>query len=194
MKSLEHFIVEIEKELQDTIKTESGLELYIDTKFDEFQHRTTEGKILATPAKYNTGAKAGDTVYFHHHVVINGGSPLCKEDNQYVVNYNDEHAAANQAIAYKDSSTGKICPIKGWSLLEPIAQDDSGPEESVIHLVELEEKAVTQGVVSFDTSELDELGVSSGDTVGFKKNRDYRIKIDGKEYYRVAVSELLYKV
>ena len=194
MKSLEHFIVEIEKELQDTIKTESGLELYIDTKFDEFQHRTTEGKILATPAKYNTGAKAGDTVYFHHHVVINGGSPLCKEDNQYLVNYNDEHAAANQAIAYKDSSTGKICPIKGWSLLEPIAQDDSGPDESVIQLVELEEKAVTQGVVSFDTSELDELGVSSGDTVGFKKNRDYRIRIDGKEYYRVAVSELLYKV
>ena len=81
MKSLEHFIVEIEKELQDTIKTESGLELYIDTKFDEFQHRTTEGKILAAPAKYDTGAKAGDTIYFHHHVVINGGSPLCKEDN-----------------------------------------------------------------------------------------------------------------
>jgi len=194
MKSLEHFIVEIDKELQDTIKTESGLELYIDTKFDEFQHRTTEGKILAAPAKYDTGAKAGDTIYFHHHVVINGGSPLCKEDNQYIVNYNHEHASANQAIAYKDSSTSEIHPIKGWSLLEPVDEDDSRSEGSVIEVVEIQERPVLKGVVSFDTSELDELGVSSGDTVGFKKNRDYRIRIDGKEYYRVAVSELLYKV
>ena len=193
MKSLEHFIVEIDKELQNTIKTESGLELYIDTKYNEFEHRTTEGKILAPPAKYDTGAKAGDTVYFHHHVVINGGSPLCKEDNQYVVNYNDEHAAANQAIAYKDSSTGEIHPIKGWSLLEPAPEDDSGPE-GVIEVVELEEKPVTQGVVSFLSQDLEDLGLSVGDTVGFKKNRDYRIKIDGKEYYRVAVTELLYKI
>jgi len=193
MKSLEHFIVEIDKTLQDTIKTESGLELYVDTKYNEFDHRTTEGKILATPAKYDTGAKAGDIVYFHHHVVVNGGSPLCKEDNQYVVNYNDEHAAANQAIAYKDSSTGKIHPIKGWSLLEPAPEDDSGPE-GLIEVVSLKESPVTTGVVSFDTPELEELGVSHGDVVGFKKNRDYRIKIDGKEYYRVAVTELLYKL
>ena len=61
-------------------------------------------------------------------------------------------------------------------------------------MVSLEEKPVTQGVVSFQTPELDEIGVSDGDVVGFKKNRDYRIKIDGKEYYRVAVTELLYKV
>ena len=194
MKSLEHFIVEIEKELQDTIKTESGLELYIDTQYNEFEHRTTDGTILATPAKYDTGAKAGDTIYFHHHVVINGGSPLCKEDNQYVVSYSHDHAAANQAIAYKDKDTGKIHPIKGWSLLEPVDEGDEGPDESELKIVKLEEDPVTEGVVSFSSQELDELGVSNGDVVGFKKNRDYRIKIDGKEYYRVAVTELLYKV
>jgi len=194
MKSLEHFIVEIEKELQDTIKTESGLELYIDTQYNEFEHRTTEGTVLAPPAKYNTGAKAGDTIYFHHHVVINGGSPLCKEDNQYIVNYSHDHAAANQAIAYKDKDTGKIHPIKGWSLLEPVDEGGEGSDESELKIVKLEEDPVTEGVVSFSSQELDELGVSNGDVVGFKKNRDYRIKIDGKEYYRVAVTELLYKV
>ena len=65
MKSLDKFIVEIEKELQDTITTDSGLELYISTKYNEFEHRTTEGKVLAAPLKYDTGAKAGDTLYFH---------------------------------------------------------------------------------------------------------------------------------
>lgn len=194
MKSLEHFIVEIEKELQDTIKTESGLELYVDTKYNEFEHRTTEGKVLASPAKYNTGAEAGDTIYFHHHVVINGGSPLCKEDNQYVVNYSHEHAAANQAIAYKDQETGRIHPLKGWSLLEPVEEDSEGSDDSSIEIVKLEEDPVTEGVVSFLSDDLEEIGVFTGDVVGFKKNRDYRIKIDGKEYYRVAVKELLYKI
>jgi len=191
MKSLDKFIVEIEKELQDTITTDSGLELYIETKFNEFENRTTEGKILAAPLKYNTGAEAGDTLYFHHHVVIHGGSPLVKEDNHYVVQYDDEHAAANQAIAFKNKAG--IHPVKGWCLLQPVEEDDPG-HSGLIELVSLQEKEVTTGVVSFDTPELEELGVSHGDVVGFKKNRDYRIKIDGKEYYRVAVTELLYKL
>jgi co-chaperonin GroES (HSP10) len=191
MKTLDKFIVQIEKELQDTITTDSGLELYIDTKYNEFEHRTTEGEILAYPLKYDTGAEAGDTLYFHHHVVINGGSPLVKEDNHYIVQYDDVHAAANQAIAYKNQDG--IHPIKGWCLLEPVEEDDPG-HSGLVEVVTLKEKEVTQGVVSFDTSELEELGVSHGDVVGFKKNRDYRIKIDGKEYYRVAVTELLYKL
>lgn len=191
MRTLENFIVEIEKRLQDTITTDSGLELYIDTKFNEFENRTTEGKILAAPLKYKTGAEVGDTLYFHHHVVIHGGSPLVEEDNHYVVNYNDEHAAANQAIAFKNKDG--IHPVKGWCLLEPVEEDDPG-HSGLVEVVSLQEKPVTQGVVSFDTPDLDELGVSHGDVVGFKKDRDYRIKIDGKEYYRVAVTELLYKL
>jgi len=44
-----------------------------------------------------------------------------------------------------------------------------------------------------------ETGVKPGDTlyfhhlvVGFKENRDYRITIDGKEYYRTRTEDLLY--
>lgn len=193
MKTLDTFIVEIDKTLQDTIKTESGLELYIDTKYNEFEHRTTEGKIISCPLKYKTGAEDGDTLYFHHHVVINGGSPLVEEDKQYIVQYNHEHPAANQAIAVKRKGTDDILPLFGWSLLEPVEEVDEG-HDGLIELVELEERPVRQGVVSFDSPGLESLGVRKGDTVGFKKNRDYRIRIDGKEYYRVALTELLYKV
>lgn len=193
MRSLNNFIVEINKELNDEIVTDSGFKLYVDTKYNEFEHRTTEGKVLATPIKFDTGVKSGDTLYFHHHVVINGGSPLNKEDKQYVVNYDEEHAAQNQAIAYKKGEEGKVYPLYGWALLEPVKEDVKRPE-GVVEVVSLEENPVTQGVISFPTKQLEEIGVSDGDVVGFKKNRDYRIKIDGKEYYRVAVSELLYKV
>jgi co-chaperonin GroES (HSP10) len=194
MKSINNFIVKIQNTTNDTMKTDSGLELYIDTRFNEFDHRTTEGEVLAVPNNRETPVEVGDTLYFHHHVVVDGGMPISELDKWYMVIYNPIHAAYNQAIAYKSKNTGEIQSIKGWCLLEPHDKNDQGPEEGTIEVVKLKEDPVTTGVVSFPSEELDDLGVSDGDVVGFKKNRDYRIKIDEKEYYRVAVTELLYKL
>ena len=194
MKSPLNFIVKIDSTTNDKMKTDSGLELYIDTKFNEFDHRTTEGEVLAVPEKRDTPVEVGDTLYFHHHVVLNGGMPISELDKWYMVIYNPHNAPYNQAIAYKSKKTGKVNSIKGWCLLEPDQEDRERPVESEIEVVKLKETPVTTGVVSFPSKELDDLGVSDGDVVGFKKNRDYRIKINEKEYYRVAVTELLYKI
>jgi|TARA_R100000030_G_scaffold99763_1_gene91369 co-chaperonin GroES (HSP10) len=194
MKSPLNFIVKIDSTTNDKMKTDSGLELYIDTKFNEFDHRTTEGEVLAVPEKMDTPVEVGDTLYFHHHVVLNGGMPISELDKWYMVIYNPYSAAHNQAIAYKSKKTGEVNAIKGWCLLEPDQEDREGPVESEIEVVKLKETPVTTGVVSFPSKELHDLGVSDGDVVGFKKNRDYRIKIEGKEYYRVAITELLYRL
>ena len=192
MKTLDLFIVELESQTNDTIKTESGLELYIDTKFNEFEHRVTEGPIVASPSKYDTGAKSGDTLYFHHLVVMNEGQVLTGDDNHYLVRYDDEHTINNQAIAYKCQDTGEIRPLTGWSLLEPVEQEELKTKSDVIEVVELKEKLPTKGRVAFTSSGIKELGLKVGDVVGFKENRDYRIKIDGKEYYRTRIEDLLY--
>ena len=63
----------------------------------------------------------------------------------------------------------------------------------IIEVVKLKEKPVTKGVVAFQAPWVKELGLKVGDVVGFKKNRDYRIKIDGKEYYRTRAEDLMYK-
>jgi co-chaperonin GroES (HSP10) len=47
-------------------------------------------------------------------------------------------------------------------------------------------------VVAFDSDELAAINVKKGDVVGFKKNHDYRFKIDGLEYYRTRVEDLMY--
>lgn len=193
MKSINNFIVKVESITNDRIKTNSGLDLYIDTKFDEFQHRTTEGEVLAVPSNRETPVEVGDTLYFHHHVVIDGSPPINEIDKWYTVIYNPHHAAYNQAIAFKSKKTGKINSIQGWALLDP-PEEKKKEEEGLIKVVNLKEKPITTGVVSFSSKELDEIGVSHGDVVGFKKNRDYRIKINGEEYFRVAVTELLYKI
>jgi co-chaperonin GroES (HSP10) len=125
-------------------------------------------------------------------VVINEGQPLTGDDNHYLVRYDEDHAINNQAIAFKDSDTGDVHPLAGWSLLEAI-EEETVQESSIIEVVKLEEKLPTRGRVAFTSSGIKEIGLSVGDVVGFKENRDYRITIDGKEYYRTRIADLLYK-
>ena len=192
MRTFNLFVVELDKTIDDTITTSGGLELYIDNRFNEFENRITEGPVVSIPFKYETGVKPGDTLYFHHLVVVNEGQPLTGDDNHYLVKYDEDHAINNQAIAFKDSDTGDVHPLAGWSLLEPIEEEEV-QESSIIEVVKLEEKLPTRGRVAFTSSGIEEIGLSVGDVVGFKENRDYRITIDGKEYYRTRVEDLLYK-
>ena len=191
MRTFDLFVVELKKTLDDTITTDSGLELYIDTRFNEFKNRITEGPVVAAPFKYDTGVEVGDTLYFHHLVVINGGQPLTGEDDHYLVRYDPEHTINNQAIAYKSAKTGDIHPLAGWSLLEGVEEEEEQLSD-IIEVVKLKEKPVTKGMVAFQAPWVEELGLKVGDVVGFAKKMDYRIKIDGKEYYRTAVDQLMY--
>lgn len=191
MKTFDLFVVEIKKRINDTIKTESGLELYIDNRFDEFKNRTTEAPVVAVPFKYDTGVEVGDTLYFHHLVVINDGQPLTGEDNHYLVRFDPDHTVNNQAIAYKSAKTGRIHPLAGWSLLERVEEREE-KQSGVIDVVKLKDSPVTKGKVSFTPPWVEELGLEVGDVVGFRKNMDYRITIEDKEYYRVRAEDLMY--
>ncbi len=192
MKTFNFFVVKLEKLINDTIKTDSGLELYIDTRFEmgEFEYRITEGPVVASPFKYNTGVKPGDTLYFHHLVVMQGGQPLTGDDDHYIVKY-DPEAINSQAIAFKCKDTGEIKTLGGWTLLEAVEEKEEFPSD-LIEMVELEQKLPTKGRLVYGNEETDYMGLIAGDVVGFKKNRDYRIKIDGKEYYRTRSEDLLY--
>jgi len=191
MRTLDLFVVEVDKPLNDTITLDSGLELFVDTQYNEFEHRTTEGKVVASPSKHNTGVGIGDTLYFHHLVVIQGGQPLTGVDNHYTVKCDPKFTISNQAIAFMGKETGDISPLFGWSLLES-TEEEVEPDSEIIEVVKLEEEPVLKGRVSFDTPQQKELGVKKGDVVGFAKNMDYRIEIEGKEYYRVRSEDLLY--
>ena len=42
MKTLENFIVHVPKRMNDEMTLKSGLRLFIDTRFNEFEHRINE--------------------------------------------------------------------------------------------------------------------------------------------------------
>ena len=192
MQALNSFLVQLETNVKDTIETESGLKLYIDTRFEggEFDNRITGGPVVGLPAKYDTEVKLGDTIYFHHLVVLNKGQLMPGTDDVYMVDYDPDVVINNQAFAYKSAKSGHIYTLAGWALVSHMEQDEEVQSE-LIELVKLKDTEVTKGVLAFDVPELD---LKAGAVVGFKKNRDYKVEIDGKDYYRIAISQLLYEV
>ena len=189
MKTMNLFVVKVDKPINDTMKTDGGLELFIDTRFNEFEHRQVSGEVVSAPLLIENDVEPGDTLYFHHLVVVEGGQKIPWEENHYIVKCDKQFTIGNQAFAYKKKGSDEITPLFGWCLLE---EAEVEKEESFIEIVNTEENLPLTGIVSFDTDFLEELGVKKGDEVGFAKNMDYRVNIDGKEYYRVRSEDLLY--
>ena len=131
----------------------------------------------------------GDTLYFHHLVVMNEGQVLTGHDNHYLVRYNPDHTVNNQAIAYKSKKSGHIYSLSGWVLLEPVEVESLSSDH--FDVVEFEKAETTRGVVSFE-GDFHGVDVSPGDTVVFRDKMQYKISIDGKEYFRVRSQDLLY--
>lgn len=189
MKTMNLFVVKVDKPINDTMKTDGGLELFVDTRFNEFEHRQVFGEVVSAPLLIENDVEPGDTLYFHHLVVVEGGQKIPWEENHYIVKCDKQFTIGNQAFAYKKKGSDKITPLFGWCLLE---EAEVEKEESFIELVNTEENLPLTGIVSFDADCLKELDVKKGDEVGFAKNMDYRVNIDGKEYYRVRSEDLLY--
>lgn len=187
MRPLNHFIVHLPNKFKDTIKV-GDKELYLASKFNEFENRNTYGTIVGVPERHDTGAKIGDTLYFHHHVVMN--TSLMIGDDKYIVMYDPEGEYANHALAYKDSD-GAVHPLGDWVfLLKP--EQEAEEKKGSLFLVQSERKQDTKGELAYDSEGTRELGLKAGDIVGFSKNSDYEIDVDGIAMYRMLLRDLVY--
>ena len=191
MNLLHYFVVKLPKLFHDEISL-GDQKIFIDTKFNEFEHRVNEGEVVHVPLKYDTPVKPGDTLYFHHNVVINGGMPFADYKDHYLVSYDDKVAVNSHAYAYRPQGTEDIHPLGMWSLLRPTFEESF--EHAMFDIIESEKEPRTTGVVSGMNERVVELGLNLGDVVGFKKNMDYSFKVDDKEYFRTRAEDLLYVV
>lgn len=193
MKSMKGFIVSIPKKTKDSVTLAGGIEIFMDTKYDEFRHRVMDGEVVALPAKHETDVKVGDTIYFHHHVVVQGGTPLPGYEDCYTVMFHPTSAMDSQAFAHKCAETDKVKSLSSWCLLEFVEEKHADDLESdAIKLVDFTKKAPTKGRVAYMSKEAKDMGIKSGDVVGIDKNRDYRVVVDGKDYYRTRSDDFMY--
>ncbi len=189
MKAIYDFFVRLPKAFNDEVEV-GDTTIYIDPKWNEFENRKMEAEIVAVPEKYDTGAKVGDTLYFHHHVLIAGnGTRQRLQDDIYYVKYDPNNSHATQAYAYKNKD-GDVQLLSEWVFLIPEDQPDEEVTESGI-ITELKKPEYNQfGYVLYDSDIVRDLGLKAGDKVMIMKNADYRMKVDGQEVFRTHIDHI----
>lgn len=188
MNPLRDFIIYLPKKINDSIVV-GGKELYIETKFDEFNHRYNFAEITAIPKKYNIGAKVGDTLYFHHHII--SSNQLVISENHYIVSYSEEEGYHNHAYAYENEDG--IHMLNDWVFVESIAVEEENKTESGI-ILSIKKEDEKEGRILYLNKEAEEyLGLKVGDVIGFSKNSDYPMTLkDGRKVWRMRNNDLVY--
>ena len=185
MKSPDKFIIRMPEKFKNKIAV-GDQELELVSKFDEFGNRIMEAEIVAIPAKYETGAKPGDLLYFHHTVALNDTFYI--GDDLYLVSYVPGGGRMNLAHAYKNESG--VHMIDQWIFLEPM-ESSQKINSDVLELVQ-EDVQNDRGRVWADSKELTREGLSKGDVVFFSKNSDYEMEVDGEKVWRMLIGDLMY--
>lgn len=185
MKSPDKFIIKMPNKFKNKIQLgDQSLELI--SKFDEFANRIMEAEIVAVPAKYNTGAKPGDLLYFHHTVALNDTFYL--GDDMYLVPYAPGGGRMNLGHAYKNESG--IHMIDRWIFLKPM-ESSKKVKSSVLEIVQ-EDIPNDRGRVWADSEELSREGLFKGSVVYFERSSDYEMEVDGEKVWRMLIGDLIY--
>lgn len=160
----------------------NGKEIYIDNAFN---HATlvNQDAIVYSWGKNTKGYKKGDKVYCHH--FIREGAQKIKFDNIEYTYLSDNHVFC---IIRND----EIIMRKDFVLVEPAKElEKDYKTSSGIYLKPNREEIKAWGYIRALNKGTKEIGLKEGDYVHFLKGGEYRITIEGKEYFKMSNKHLL---
>jgi hypothetical protein len=188
MIPLYHILVHIPSAVNDTIKVGES-ELYLDTKFNEFQHRTMKAKVVGIPAKFKSELEIGDYVFHHHHVALNDTQVVDPKEKIYRVNYDPFGGQGNQAYLI-EKPDGSLIAVADWVFLEPFDIDaDLREELHRDHYPQGTRKALGPYRIRKPVARGE--GLAVGDVVYFAKDADYEMDINGRKLWRMQIHHLI---
>jgi co-chaperonin GroES (HSP10) len=185
MKPLFDFVIELPKAYEDTINV-NGVELFKDTRFDDFSARVSYGTIKAIPAKWDIPEKVqvGDTLVFHHHVNQQPDKYGLGDDCYLVAYHPTELAGQAYMVIHQDES---VTVLGDWIILEATEdKEEDIVSEGGLFLGTQKVEAKNEAVVLHTSVGTEELGLEVGNLVMYAKNADYRITLpDGSQVFRM---------
>ena len=176
MQSLFEYIISTENRYNNTIDVE-GKELVVNTEVTERDYMFVNriGKIVKLPLYNNSELKENDEVIVHHNVFrrwidvegIQKNSSSFLNENEYLV-------SDDQIFAYKRNNKWRSLP--NFCFVKPLYKKDKWALKTDENLL---------GILTYSNSELNQLGVSIGDVVGFTPDSEYEFNIEGEKLYRI---------
>ena len=187
--------VELESELEDKIKTESGLELELAADFDLYNNAKQEGTVFACNEGLTDrfGVREGDIIYFHHFVPVAQTTHSYYESQAEDVEGKKLYKAfmPEQVYGYTRPGENTVHMVSHWNFVQPIK---IMPEKTStgIFLTSIEEKeAFQEGTLKYINDELRALGCKPGDRVRFSEDSEYEMNILGEKLWRMRNEDIL---
>lgn len=194
MKSLGNkIVVELEKEQDDEIQTESGVKLYIDTGFQNYAHARKYGTIKASNKLLRKfGAVEGRRVYI---------SPRCVQDSTIKHAYKSlkilpdkklYSAIFPSQVFLLENENGKL-EAQGDIVLGKRIEEDNKTESGIFLTGEpiVDKNKI---VVTHVSKSVSNKGVEVGDTLFIDGNAAYELEVEGETLYVVNYRYLYAKV
>jgi co-chaperonin GroES (HSP10) len=161
MKCYSDFIVQVPKKYRDTIKTESGVELFVDSRWNLKDTVNTIMEIHELPFDYDGPIKKGDTVFvdatiFMEQIYQKGG----KQENIYLIDRKtfSYKLKPNFIIAYKPKDIVTWTAYGENVLIQPI-KETKEKIGSILLPQFKEDSRVAKGKVFLANPETESIGV-----------------------------------
>jgi len=184
MRSLYNYIIYSENRYNNSTTVENK-ELILNTEISERDYMYTNriGKVISMPLLLNSELKKEDEVILHHNVFRRWIDIRGKEKNSSsFIDENQFLVSPDQIYAYKRNGEWKC--LSDYCFVKPI---ENNSKWSI-----LKEKQLS-GELVYSNGNLEALGISKGDVVGFTPDSEYEFNIDGQKLYRVLSNQITIK-
>jgi len=165
----------------------NGVEMYMDDSFNEDTLTNQDAVIAATPRKltgffkdFNLDIKIGDKVYVHHFATR-------KEHKLEVEGVKLTQLAYHQL--YCKVVDGKISMIGDHILVEPMMESDEDCMSGLLWLRD-PERISKLGILRYLNKFTKELGYKEGDVIAFPDYGEYKLNVEGVEYFRMRNEDI----
>lgn len=193
MRSSGRLIVKIDKDLKDEITLHNGTVLYLDGSFNQFENRIVQGVIHSVPPKFSHIFREGDTVFFHHSLVVgadNNRPVIDWKERLFNLDYTEEWSF--NCLVYLIKRNGEYISVNDFVFMKPIEvekyekigslwiPDSAAPEEPNRATLVYSNDVVNE-----------EFDIKVGDSYYVSEKGRYVMDIDGEQLWRMRASRNL---
>lgn len=188
------FIIKVDKEFNDTFKTESGLELHADKRFSQDKLATRIAYVAEVPKFYSGPIKAGMQVFIDHTIFLRETYQAHGTvENIYTIDAQKGLYKIPDCLIYmfRENESASWQGNNQNLFVEEVTEET--PEEKIGSIILAPSKPVRKGVhkVVYDNNLLNEMGVKKGQKVIVDQKLRMPISIDGKQYYQLTNNDVL---
>lgn len=196
MQGLNHFIIHLPKDYNDTFKTEGGVELYADRRLSADRLSVRIATVVSTPLLHETVIQPGYEVMIDDTItrrqIYNG----VEQESIFLVDKTQKYykLEPGMVILYRENAE---CDWKAYGenvMVEFIEKEtEPAPVSSLIILELPKKKEHVEGYakVLYPSEALVEEGVKAGDTIAIKKGSGIAYYMEDKTWYQLCNRHVL---